>query len=80
MAAGFWSIVEARRPARVSPQSEAAGHAAGLLTWILADGLFVAAKAAIDEMPRSASGDLPSLGVVLVTFLKPKAAPTTQAR
>jgi hypothetical protein len=80
MAAGFWSIVEAHRPARISSQSEAAGHAAGLLTWILAGGLFVAAKAAIDEIPRSASGGFPSPGVVLVTFLKPKAAPTTQVR
>jgi drug/metabolite transporter (DMT)-like permease len=51
MAAGFWSIVEAHGPKRVSTESESVGYAVGLLTWVLAGGVFVAAKGAIDEMP-----------------------------
>lgn len=51
MAAGFWSIVEAHGSKKASPDSEAVGYAVGLLTWVLAGGVFVAAKGAIDEMP-----------------------------
>jgi len=51
VAIGLWSIVEAHKPKAVSGDSEIAGYAAGLLTWVLAGGVFVAAKGAIDEMP-----------------------------
>jgi len=51
VAAGFWSIVEAHRPKKVSSESEIVGYAVGLFTWVLAGGVFVAAKGAIDEMP-----------------------------
>jgi len=51
MAAGFWSIVESHGPRKVAADSDAVGYAVGLLTWVLAGGVFVAAKGAIDEMP-----------------------------
>jgi drug/metabolite transporter (DMT)-like permease len=51
VAAGFWSIVEAHGSKRVSGDTETVGYVVGLLTWVLAGGVFVAAKGAIDEMP-----------------------------
>ncbi|MEQ8697462.1 MAG: DMT family transporter [Bauldia litoralis] len=51
MAAGFWSIAQAHGSKRVSASSETVGYATGLLTWVLAGGVFVAAKSAVDEMP-----------------------------
>ncbi len=51
MAAGFWSIAEVHGSKRVSSESEAVGYAVGLMTWVLAGGVFVAAKGATDEMP-----------------------------
>ncbi len=51
MAAGFWSVVEAHGSKRVSSSSETVGYATGLLTWVLAGGVYVAAKSAVDEMP-----------------------------
>ena len=51
VAAGFWSIVEAHGSKKASTESEAVGYAVGLFTWVLAGGVFVAAKGAIDEMP-----------------------------
>ena len=51
MAAHLWSIGEAQRSKRISPQSDAAGYIAGLATWMLAAGVFIAGKAGADEMP-----------------------------
>lgn len=51
MAVGLWSIVHAHNPKKVSATSETIGYTVGLLTWLLAGGVFVAAKGAVDEMP-----------------------------
>jgi drug/metabolite transporter (DMT)-like permease len=51
MAISLWSIGEAHGSKAISPDSEAVGYLVGFLTWILAAGVFVAAKGASDEMP-----------------------------
>ncbi len=52
MAFHLWAVgdASAEKP-QVSTESEAAGYAAGLLTWALAGSVFVAVKMAITEMP-----------------------------
>jgi len=51
MAFHLWSISEAQKSKAETSQSELAGYAAGLLTWILAAGVFVAGRYGADEMP-----------------------------
>lgn len=52
MAADFWSISHAiGDKGRVSTDSDAVGYAAGVLTWALAGGVFVAVKLSVGEMP-----------------------------
>ena len=52
MALYFWSISHAIGDrGRVSSDSDAVGYAAGLLTWALAGGVFVAVKLSVGEMP-----------------------------
>jgi drug/metabolite transporter (DMT)-like permease len=51
VASGFWSIaeVDARRVANAG--TEPLGYAVGVATWLLAGGVFVAAKAVVNELP-----------------------------
>ncbi|MCP4779260.1 MAG: DMT family transporter [Hyphomicrobium sp.] len=52
MASFFWSVSHAiGDKGRVSGDSEAVGYTVGLLTWVLAGGVFVAVKLGINEMP-----------------------------
>jgi len=52
MALYFWSISHAiGDKGRVSGESDAVGYAAGLLTWALAGGVFIAVKLSVGEMP-----------------------------
>lgn len=51
MAIHLWSIGEAHQSKAISAQSESMGYVAGLLTWILAAGVFIAGKAGAGEMP-----------------------------
>jgi len=52
MASFYWSISHAiGDKGRISGDSETVGYAAGLLTWALAGGVFVAVKLGVDEMP-----------------------------
>ena len=52
MASYHWSISHAiGDKGRVSGDSEAVGYGAGLLTWALAGGVFVAVKLGVGEMP-----------------------------
>lgn len=51
MGSHLWSIGEAHRSKGVSSQSDTVGYAAGLITWMLAAGVFIAGKAGADEMP-----------------------------
>jgi drug/metabolite transporter (DMT)-like permease len=45
------AVAHAENAARKSDESEALGYGVGLLTWVLAGGVFVAAKAAVEELP-----------------------------
>jgi drug/metabolite transporter (DMT)-like permease len=47
----FWSIGEAQGSKAVGSRSATVGYAAGLLTWILAAGVFIAGRYGADEMP-----------------------------
>lgn len=48
----MWAIAEAAaRKRHISPQSDAAGYAAGIMTWLLAGSVFVAVKLGVREMP-----------------------------
>jgi drug/metabolite transporter (DMT)-like permease len=52
MGAYFWSVSHASGDKeRISTDSDAVGYAAGLLTWALAGGVFVAVKLSVGEMP-----------------------------
>jgi uncharacterized membrane protein len=51
MAEHLAAIAEAHGAKKVSDEADALGYAVGLLTWALAGGVFVAAKAAVDELP-----------------------------
>lgn len=51
MAEHLASIAHARDAKRISDTSEGVGYAVGLVCWALAGGVFVAAKAAVDELP-----------------------------
>jgi drug/metabolite transporter (DMT)-like permease len=51
MAVHLWSIGEAHRSKGVSSPSDVVGYGAGLLTWLLAAGVFIAGKAGAEEMP-----------------------------
>jgi drug/metabolite transporter (DMT)-like permease len=52
MAMHLWAVAEASATrARGEAHSDAAGYAAGLVTWVLAGSVFVAVKMASDEMP-----------------------------
>jgi drug/metabolite transporter (DMT)-like permease len=51
MAVSLWSIGEAHGSKAVSSDSEMVGYLVGVLTWILAAGVIVAAKGASAEMP-----------------------------
>jgi drug/metabolite transporter (DMT)-like permease len=51
MAEHLHAIAEAHGAKRTSDTSEAVGYIVGLLTWVLAGGVFVAVKAVTDEMP-----------------------------
>lgn len=51
MAVHLWSIGEAHGSKPVGSRSEAVGYAAGLLTWILAAGVFIAGRYGAHEMP-----------------------------
>ena len=44
MALHFWSVGEAHDARSGASQSDAVGYAAGLLTWLLAAGVFIAGK------------------------------------
>lgn len=58
MAEHLWALAHVEKDAETAKrdavkvgESEAVGYAVGLLTWVLAGGVFVAAKAAVDELP-----------------------------
>jgi drug/metabolite transporter (DMT)-like permease len=48
----FWAIAEAAaKKRRLDAHSDAAGYAAGVMTWLIAGSVFVAVKLGIGEMP-----------------------------
>jgi drug/metabolite transporter (DMT)-like permease len=48
----IWAVAEAAAKKRhISPESDAAGYAAGVVTWLLAGSVFVAVKLGVSEMP-----------------------------
>jgi drug/metabolite transporter (DMT)-like permease len=51
LASGFWSIAEADARRVETVGSEPLGYAVGVATWLLAAGVFVAAKAVVNELP-----------------------------
>jgi drug/metabolite transporter (DMT)-like permease len=54
MAMQIWAVAEAaarKRPMPISAESDTAGYAAGLLTWLIAGSVFVAIKLGVSEMP-----------------------------
>jgi hypothetical protein len=46
----IWAEAAARKH-RIDARSEAAGYAAGIMTWVLAGSVFVAVKIGVTEMP-----------------------------
>jgi len=51
MAAHLWSIIEAQQSKPRVSQPDSVGYAVGLLSWLLAAGVFVVVKGASDQMP-----------------------------
>ena len=51
MAEHLAAIAHAEGARREAEESETLGYAVGLFTWVLAGGVFVAAKAAVEELP-----------------------------
>jgi drug/metabolite transporter (DMT)-like permease len=52
MSLQFWSAAEAAaRKRHISPRSDAAGYAAGIMTWVIAGSVFIAFKLGVREMP-----------------------------
>ncbi len=48
----MWAVAEAAaKKQRISPESDAAGYAAGIMTWLLAGSVFVVVKIGVSEMP-----------------------------
>jgi len=48
----IWAVAEAAAKKRhISPESDAVGYAAGIITWLLAGSVFVAVKLGVREMP-----------------------------
>ena len=52
MSLQFWSAAEAAaRKRHISAQSDTAGYAAGIMTWVIAGSVFIAFKLGVREMP-----------------------------
>jgi drug/metabolite transporter (DMT)-like permease len=51
MAAGLWAVAEAKAEGSLKADSEPLGYAVGIVAWLLVAGVFIAAKAAIAELP-----------------------------
>jgi drug/metabolite transporter (DMT)-like permease len=48
----IWAVAEAAAKKRhISPESDAAGYAAGIMTWLLGGSVFVVVKLGVSEMP-----------------------------
>ncbi len=48
----IWAVAEAAaKKQHISPKSDAAGYAAGIMTWLLAGSVFVVVKIGVREMP-----------------------------
>lgn len=51
MAAGLWSIAEAKVGRELSAGSQGLGYTVGVTAWLLTAGVFIAAKAVVSELP-----------------------------
>jgi drug/metabolite transporter (DMT)-like permease len=51
MAAHLWSIIEAQQSTTRASRPDSVGYAVGLLSWLLAAGVFVVVKGVSDQMP-----------------------------
>lgn len=73
MAEHLAAIAHAHDSPRVSDKAESVGYIVGLLTWVLAGGVFVAVKGAVDELPpwTLVFFRVGVAGLVLVPFILP---------